>query len=76
VAVVRNDVFLKLYVNGVPQSSIGPTITPNTEPALLGKATLTSSYDWPFNGVIDNVRVFGRALSNDEILVIYNLDCP
>jgi hypothetical protein len=65
VAYVYNGVDLRIYVNSVldntPPSRTGSLKT-NSYPLLIGKYGTTS-----FNGVIDEVRVYNRALSAAEI---------
>jgi hypothetical protein len=62
---------MALYVNGLltGQSSIGPyQIGRTTEPLLIGG----NSAEGPsFNGVIDEVTLYSRALSSNEIASIY-----
>jgi hypothetical protein len=66
---------MKLYTNGVYKgaSSIGgnmPATIPNTaNPIILGGATWIPRY---FSGRIAIVRMYNRALSDDEILKNYN----
>ncbi len=69
----------KMYINGVPQ-----TITETTAPS--GAATSDASYDAiignrsdaarPFDGRIDEVRIYNRILSSDEIVQLYRLTTP
>ncbi|MEK7066481.1 MAG: LamG-like jellyroll fold domain-containing protein, partial [Patescibacteria group bacterium] len=33
----------------------------------------SSGNTWPFNGLIDEVRVYNRALSASEVKVLYNM---
>jgi hypothetical protein len=73
-----NDVLL--YVNGVSVSSsvIFNGVNTNTDvsnsvPLRIGVASDGGSLDEYFNGLIDDVRVYNRALSPDEIKRLYNL---
>jgi hypothetical protein len=63
----------RLFINGKQQ---GPTksisnlqLSDTTRPLRIGQASTTGIY---FNGVIDEVLVYNRALSESEIKAIYN----
>lgn len=61
----------KLYINGVEvgtQNRSG-TIKTNSDNLQLGRA---EDNDDPLNAVLDDVRVYSRGLSANEILTIYN----
>lgn len=58
----------KIYINGVQD---GPDGTANTE-MTTGMGIGYHSEDTPFNGLIDEVAIFNRALTADEIAAIYN----
>jgi hypothetical protein len=64
--------FSKLYVNGILKWSVNmPTsFTPNNFPLYIGK-TQNPLFPYYFNGILDEIRIYNRALSPDEIL---NLD--
>ena len=56
----------KIYINGVLAGSCGTTAT-----AIINKiGSATGSYS--FNGLIDEVRVYNRALSASEVKQLYN----
>jgi hypothetical protein len=58
---------MKVYINGVMDNSVGQTISPyNSDQPLLMGALTTSGYR--FNGMIDEVRVYNRALTQREII--------
>ena len=66
IAFVYDGSYAYLYINGDLDSSHSDTATPDTngQPLYLG-----GSPDWaPANVVIDDVRIYGRALSADEIV--------
>lgn len=70
VAFVRDNGVQRLYVNGVLETTTTYSIgdISNTEPLRIGaRGDLLS---W-FEGIIDEVRIFNRALSTDEILNLY-----
>jgi hypothetical protein len=67
IAMTGNGNNIKLYVNGVLDKTIstGTAITNYSTPELvLGQATQTGSY---FKGQINNVRMYNRVLSDNEI---------
>jgi len=60
----------KFYVNGALASSVpnpGPvTFTPNSADVYIGK-TASTTYPYYFNGVIDEIRIYNRALTAQEV---------
>jgi hypothetical protein len=60
----------KLYVNGDEKGSRTASFGSNTQNLWIGKYQGGGSYD--FNGIIDEVRIYNRALSADEVLALYN----
>lgn len=62
----------KLYLDGVFQNSANFTgvIQQSTEPLSIGKYYYNSSYN--FSGIIDETRIFNRALTASEIQAIYD----
>ena len=72
IVMVRNGSSVTLYRNNINITSSAAThINPltSTRDALIGIYGYTSS---PFNGSIDEVRIYNRALSADEIAMQYN----
>ena len=63
----------KMYINGQLVGSVAKTdsFTPNTSPLLIGKiiSPAQGGEDW-FNGVVDEVRIYNRALTTSEIQVL------
>ncbi|MDI6807330.1 MAG: hypothetical protein QMD14_06045 [Candidatus Aenigmarchaeota archaeon] len=61
---------VKTYVDSIEQASISgktSSIPVNTNPISIGK-------DWnEFDGIIDEVRIYNRALSAEEIKALYNM---
>jgi hypothetical protein len=57
---------LRLFVNGVLVDALPLTVSinPNTNPLFIG---INSGAYYPFNGTIDDVRIYSRALSESEI---------
>jgi len=64
---------LKVYVNGVEENSATITSNPPTASQVItiGRSSQESDHYW--NGLIDEVRIYNRALSAQEILRLYNL---
>ena len=65
---------LKLYINGV---LLVPSIThavdiPSTETRIGGRMGSTPM----FNGLIDDIKIFGKFLSHTEVQEIYNEESP
>lgn len=67
---------MNLYVNGVVDNSIdyaGGNLTGDaSNPTIIG-ASYSGSYFNNWNGEIDDVRVYNRALSANEVQQLYNL---
>jgi hypothetical protein len=57
---------LRLYVNGILVNTLAVAITinPNTSPLYIG---INGGVNFPFSGIIDEVRIYNRALSAAEI---------
>jgi hypothetical protein len=69
---LREDGVVYLYVDGVLQdvyngSSVNIT---NTADFIIGADSLSTRY---FDGAIDDVKIYGRALTPTEITLLYNL---
>jgi len=67
----RNDV-ARLYLNGIEKESTPVSdfaLLQSNNNVLIGSEMPDSSY---FSGVIDEVRIYKRALSAQEILKVYN----
>lgn len=62
----------RMYVNGSPGTAVGVTGAWNaTGPLVVGRGKWGGPVD-QFNGVVDEVRVYGRVLSGAEITSLYN----
>jgi hypothetical protein len=73
VVVTKDDTVLTAYVNGVSTGSCtggDSTIGTNTVSLQIGGWTVYSSRY--FNGQIDEVRIYNRALSGAEVVDLYN----
>ncbi|HSZ85091.1 MAG TPA: LamG domain-containing protein [Puia sp.] len=65
----------KFYVNGQLQgtrSNINVSFTPNTNDFFIGKYE-DPTFPYYFNGVIDEIRIYNRALAGGEISSLNNL---
>lgn len=58
-----------MYINGSPVASNPMSFYPNTEPLTLGAEPSCPDY---FNGLIDELAFFSRALTAEEIAALYN----
>jgi hypothetical protein len=70
--VVEADGSLRIYVNGVEEGTTG-SIDVNAMEELSGNLFVGrhSSAAYYFNGVIDNVRIYHRGLTANEIQLLY-----
>jgi hypothetical protein len=64
---------VKIYVNGVEEDSTADTgnINSTTAPIRIGMGSGTPPEE-PMDGTIDDVRIYDRGLSPDEILTIFS----
>ncbi|QQG39107.1 MAG: hypothetical protein HYS32_01470 [Candidatus Woesearchaeota archaeon] len=78
VVVVRNGTSLNFYINGNPAGTYSNAIDNNPfrnggAPFVVGTQTRSSTAsDYTFNGTIDEVIVYNRSLSHEQIKAIYN----
>jgi alpha-L-arabinofuranosidase len=73
VAIVNNGGTVKLYINGLPDGSASRPIASETSGAMrvgCHKTPDTTNEEW--DGTVDEVRIYNRALSDTEILNLYN----
>lgn len=74
VAVVCDETNVTIYLNGVPEGNMDATVNLNSSsPVLIGgyENPKDSTYGFPFDGIIDEVRVFDDSKSAEEIKLIY-----
>ncbi len=75
VVCVRDSTYTLLFINGVLVDSMGSSVvkTPSygsgTVQAFIG---IRNNGDGAFNGKIDDVCIYNRALSKSEVLALYN----
>lgn len=75
IAIAANNNIVTFYINGILQSSTtfsGTFSNDNTMPLEIGRDYAGNSVDY-FNGKIDDLRLYNRALSASEVLQLYNL---
>ncbi len=80
VAATYDGAVIQVYLNGVPNGTPVPAtgdIDPSTYDLLIGRYNAPPGSDPnTFHGIIDEVRVYDRALSQEEIQVLYSLGKP
>jgi len=72
IAYTWNGSHHNLFINGVPRTPIAQTINAqiSTAPLRIGQAFNMSTAVW--HGLIDEVRIYNRALSAAEIMANFN----
>jgi len=72
VAATYDGSYVRLYVNGVLDTQTAATgnVTTSTYPLFFGCTATTSCYTGGFAGAMDEVGIWPRALSVDEIAVL------
>ncbi|MGB8216492.1 MAG: LamG-like jellyroll fold domain-containing protein [Candidatus Methanoperedens sp.] len=72
---VYNNSKAIIYFDGVKQGEVAkPVITTNNLPLEIGRYGQNNRY--AFNGAIDEVRIYNRALNASEIQALYNSPAP
>jgi len=71
--VVGSDNDIELFINGVSKGKFGNTTAFATNGDNIVKIGIGNSSTNPFNGSIDDVRIYSRALTASEIKQLYNL---
>ena len=72
VTVTYDKVKVTFYINGKQDTQLGMTggLKSSTNQISIGKDGSYAQY--PYNGLIDDVRIYNRALSAAEIAELYN----
>lgn len=69
-----------LYVNGINQGTTSGSIeTTNTDDIMIGAIRSTGSMgseQLHFNGIIDEVRIYDRAISSEQVTQLYDSGAP
>ena len=72
IVAIFDSVNYKIYVNGVLKNTIvtgGSPIGSNSDSVVIGYDTWEApSYPYPFNGAMDDMKLFGRVLTDTEII--------
>lgn len=74
IAVVREGARLKLFVNGrlvANQGTVGRADIKNDGKLLFGATTCYGPNETPFRGLLDEVRIYNRALRENEATGLY-----
>ncbi len=69
---------LYIYVDGILKNNVSDTTTgdlSNNQPIYIVSDIYTSSDTW-FNGLMDELAIYNRALNASEILLLYNIGLP
>ena len=73
ISAIRSFSAVSLYVDGALDNSVSDSTLANlTDPENLFIGCLTPCVSGPFNGLIDDVRLYNRALAFSEIKAIYD----
>ena len=75
----QGEGLMKMYVDGEEAGSAGPpaTLRASAAPVSLGARTPdqnATAYSLAFQGWLDDVRIYGRALPSEEIALLYQLE--
>jgi len=66
--------YVRLYVDGVQEASVSNSVfgndNDNTASVLVGTERTSVLF---FDGLIDNVRIYNKALSVDEVMQLYKM---
>ncbi len=74
-ALVRDNTRLRLFVNGQPVGSATAADRINVDnpgDLLLGSSPCLSGDEQTFTGLLDEVRIYGRALSTEEVSALFS----
>jgi hypothetical protein len=70
--VTGNSALVSLYLNGIGEGSVTKSNPePSIENYLLGRSRPANSY---LDGLIDDLRIYNRALSASDVQALYNLE--
>lgn len=63
----------KLYINNrlVNQNTVPGVFNSNSDDLFIGRLNSTS-FPYFFNGIIDEIRIYKKAISQDEVRAVYN----
>jgi len=72
VAATWNGTRITLYINGAYSASTAQTIVPPSTGKMMQIGRHQESAGGWFNGSIDEVRIYNRALTSDEVALLYS----
>ncbi len=72
VAATYDGQMMRIFVNGVEKAAqpLSGTIDPTEDPVVIGRNVVNTPFAW--NGQIDEIELFNRALSQTEIQAIFS----
>lgn len=79
VAISRSETSLDIYVDGElknTQAATGPMAEYTSQPLRIGALSENPGAYYPFIGSLDEIRVYTKALSAEEIKAIYDQERP
>ncbi|MCX6708574.1 MAG: right-handed parallel beta-helix repeat-containing protein, partial [Candidatus Woesearchaeota archaeon] len=79
VASVMNGTYLLLYINGILNDSkafVGSSVYKTDWPVMIGGGLLSTAPSNFFNGTVDEVRIYNKSLSAQQIAADYNAGVP
>ena len=67
---------LSLYLNGILDHSLNApgTLVAGNQPLRIGGGSISGSSPFYFNGYIDDVRIYNRPMSSEEVSKLYNYE--
>jgi hypothetical protein len=73
IVVVFSNYNVKSYINGVlvSNSNLSTPFAWSPQPILIGESAGTGNTSYPFLGQIDDIGIYNRALSQEEITALY-----
>jgi len=77
VVVVRDGGTISIHYDGVEvatMTNVASAITPSTQPLLLGRRNAVDFRGFPLDGMLDDVAIWNRALSDSEIALLCDPD--
>lgn len=77
ITAIVDGTYVSIYVNGALKGSpvtYDGTIKESAVGVCIGKYVINSEYN--FNGSIDDVRIYNRAITSNEVTKLYNLGTP
>jgi len=76
VVFTNNGTTSVMYVNGNLVAANSGVITQNTNDIFLGRYFDSTRTPYWFNGILDDIRIYNRAITSDEVTALYNAPNP